>query len=83
MIRCNGSFSGGRAIPAKRIQDGKTDPSAQLERACCGVSVSIVVKSMTTLSPNYELFLNYITGSCLDEHCKTWTFTRRLSIAAS
>jgi hypothetical protein len=60
MIRCNGSYSDGRANPAKRTRTGKTDPSAPRERHCCAVFVSSAVRSKTMPPPSYERSPSFI-----------------------
>ena len=79
MTRFNGYFSGGRAIPEKRIPAGKTDPSARREKGCCDVFVIIAARSTTKRSPGFSHSPNStLSGSCLNELCKTSTFTGRL-----
>jgi hypothetical protein len=54
MIRCNGSCSGGKAIPGKRAQAGETDPSAEHERDCFAVSSKSATRSTSTLLLNFK-----------------------------
>ena len=78
MIRCNGYCNEEKATPAKRTQAGRTDPSVRRERDCCGVFESCVVRSMIIPSLGFMRSPNFIlTGSRLDEPCKTSTFTGR------
>ena len=78
MIRCNGYCSEERATPAKRTQVGKTDPSVGRERDCCDVFASFVARSMIMPSRSCKRSPNFtLTGSRLDEPCKTSTFTGR------
>jgi hypothetical protein len=65
--------------PRKKTRVGKSDLSARRERGCCDVFVSLVARPMTKPSPSYTRSPIFIlTGSRLDEHCKTSTFTGRL-----
>ena len=79
MSRCNGSCSGGRAIPAKRTPVGETDPSAPHEKYCCAAFVSIAARSTKVHSPISRRFLSImLMRSSRNEEGKTWTLPERL-----